>query len=70
MRFRCYEKFIDLSSVLSSGPVPDFPLKVGLGVSLDEGVDGALLLGENWGQGARMWECLSCQMDDLPLSKL
>ena len=41
MRFRCYERFINLSSVLSSGPVPDSPLEVGLGVSLDEGVDGA-----------------------------
>ena len=37
----CYERFINLSSVLSSGPVSDSPLEVGLGVSLDEGVDGA-----------------------------
>ena len=37
----CDMRFINLSSVLSSGPVPDSPLEVGLGVSLDEGVDGA-----------------------------
>ena len=28
-------------SILGSGPVPDSPLEVCLGVSLDEGVDGA-----------------------------
>ena len=37
----CHMMFINLSSVLSSGPVSDSPLEVGLGVSLDEGVDGA-----------------------------
>ena len=37
----CDMRFINLSSVLRSGPVPDSPLEVGLGVSLDEGVDGA-----------------------------
>ena len=42
MRLQCCdERVINLSSVLRSGPVPDSPLEVGLGVSLDEGVDGA-----------------------------
>ena len=36
----CDMRFINLSSVLSSGPVSDSPLEVCLGVSLDEGVDG------------------------------
>ena len=30
-------------AVLSSGPVPDSPLEVCLGLSLDDGVDGALM---------------------------
>ena len=41
-----------LSSVLSSSPVPDAPLEVGLGVGLDEGVDWAhSALGMVWGGG-------------------
>ena len=38
-----------LSSVLSSGPMSDSPLEVGLGVSLDKGVDGS-----NTSSGTRM----------------
>ena len=45
----CDMMFINLSSVLSSGPVPDTPLEVGLGVSLDEGVDGANTAMSLWG---------------------
>ena len=36
-----YNKYTTYLAVLSSGPVPDSPLKICLGVSLDEGVDGA-----------------------------
>ena len=35
------EVYSYLLSILSSGPVPDSPLEVCLGVSLDKGVDGA-----------------------------
>ena len=36
----CDMRVMNLSSVLSSGSVPNSPLEVSLGVSLDEGVDG------------------------------
>ena len=60
------EKFKILSPILSSGPVSDSPLEVGLGVSLDKGVDGAnttsgscmiwdWLWGIGWGTSIGHW---------------
>lgn len=41
----------NLTAVLGTSPVPDAPLEVGLGVGLDEGVDGSNSSGSVVGGG-------------------